>query len=194
MPHNRTIPMPCAFCGMTFYADPYDIKIIGRKYCSHTCARRDYVVPIEDRMLDKRLVDPGSGCWLYLGLINPGGYGSISFEGMQTTVHRVAMHLWRNFDILDSRMICHKCNVRACFNPDHLYAGTAADNSRDMLQAGTYQYGVRHFRARLTDDDIPIIRARRASGETQTSIARAFNVNQGTISAVISGRTWRHVT
>ena len=30
--------------------------------------------------------------------------------------------------------ICHRCDVRSCVNPDHLFLGTASDNTQDMIK------------------------------------------------------------
>lgn len=32
--------------------------------------------------------------------------------------------------------VLHKCDVRACVKPDHLFIGTKKDNTRDMMSKG----------------------------------------------------------
>lgn len=45
-------------------------------------------------------------------------------------VHRLAWTA-KHGPIPDGMVICHRCNVRRCVNPDHLALGTCADNNAD---------------------------------------------------------------
>lgn len=53
--------------------------------------------------------------------------------------------------------------------------------------------GEQHHGSKLTSDTVGKIREAIESGETQTAIARRFGVSAATISAVKTGRYWRHV-
>jgi hypothetical protein len=37
--------------------------------------------------------------------------------------------------------VLHKCDVRNCINPDHLWIGSAADNNRDCAAKGRHYEG-----------------------------------------------------
>lgn len=50
-------------------------------------------------------------------------------------VHRVAFMLARDNDIGD-KWVLHHCDNPPCFNVDHLFLGSPADNSRDMAAKG----------------------------------------------------------
>jgi len=86
-------------------------------------------------------------------------------------------------------LVCHRCDVPACCSIDHLFLGTAADNTADMMQKR------RHVKAmaKLTPTDVHVIRMRATAGDTQRAIARSYGLDQSTISDIITRRTWRDV-
>jgi hypothetical protein len=54
--------------------------------------------------------------------------------------------------------------------------------------------GSRHGNAKLTEEDIPRIFAMREQGRLLREIASDFGISIGTLSAVLDGTTWKHVT
>lgn len=72
--------------------------------------------------------DP-SGCWLWLGALNTGGWGQVKRQGFENYVHRIA-YTELVGPIPEGLEIDHLCHVRNCVNPDHLEAVTQLENLR----------------------------------------------------------------
>lgn len=84
--------------------------------------------PIAERMARLSMPIPESGCIIWMGSINWGGYGRFApTPGRNTGAHRVAYELAKG-PIPEGLQIDHKCRVRSCINPDHLEAVTFKEN------------------------------------------------------------------
>jgi len=93
--------------------------------------------PLEDRFWQHVFPEPNSGCWLWVGYTNK-GYGFIStggYGGGLKAAHRLSWELHKG-PIADGYLVCHRCDVRCCVNPEHLFIGTQLDNIRDMYSKG----------------------------------------------------------
>lgn len=53
--------------------------------------------------------------------------------------------------------------------------------------------GEKHPHARLTEDDVRLIRRLVAGGETQASVARRFGISVHHVASIHRGYAWRHV-
>lgn len=86
-------------------------------------------------------------CWLYR-YVDPRGYGVVELEGKQYRVHRLSAWIHLDLDMDNTKLLaCHKCDVRSCFNPDHLFLGSCKDNLMDAARKGKMNQGnlaVRH--------------------------------------------------
>lgn len=102
-------------------------------------------------------------------------------------------------------MVCHKCDVPLCINPEHLFLGTALDNTRDCLSKGRgpeRKYnppkchraprGEAQRCAKLTEIDVAAIRAA-DSHQSAPYLARVYGVTAETIRYVRRRCTWKHM-
>lgn len=70
---------------------------------------------------------------------------------------------------------------------------TRRSNVDDTIKHDRMCRGERSGQSKLTDSKVFKIREAYASGETQQSIARRFNISRPTISVVVNGKTWAHL-
>lgn len=82
---------------------------------------------LKERLYEKCLPVPWTGCWLWLGALDPDGYGSLHVEDRKQRAHRVSFEIFRG-GIPAGRQIDHLCRVRCCVNPDHLEPVTCKEN------------------------------------------------------------------
>lgn len=136
---------------------------------------------------------PDSGCWMWLGSDQGKGYGNVGHEGRTQRAHRVSYKLFVG-PIPDGLHVLHKCDVRLCVNPDHLFLGTNADNVRDMVEKGRNNFGERNGNAKLTEDKVRDIRAGYELGDTVASLSLSYQVSCTAIYDIVRGDTWRHVS
>lgn len=144
-----------------------------------------------ERLLAKTLKT--DTCWLWQGHIDKRGYGRIGLEKPheQDRCHRVGWRLHKG-PIPDGLRVLHHCDVRNCWNPDHLFLGTQRDNVLDMHAKGRQapKFGSFHGRAKLVEWQIKKIRKDKRS---QSVIAKEYGVAQNTISRIKLKKNWSHV-
>jgi transposase len=150
--------------------------------------------------------DPNGGCWLWGGYIQNRGYGVYAENGRRKLAHRGAWEAANKEIIPRGLFVCHKCDVRACVNPDHLWVGSALDNNRDAMSKGRMRWqldpnwlrqrpfrrGEAHPCAKLTDSDVRGIRALDGK-ESQEAIAKKYGVTASTVSQIVNGKSRGYV-
>ena len=157
--------------------------------------RQSASTPVRERLLEKALPEPNTGCWLWLGSHFPTtGYALLSVRNKARGAHRLAHEEFIG-PIPAGAMVLHRCGNGhlGCINPAHLYAGDARQNAADAARHGSIPRGERHVNAKLKEDDVRAIRAASAAGRSLRSIAREYGVDRRGIQAITRRLKWKHV-
>lgn len=170
-----------------------------------TMHHRIVAVPLFDRFWAKvGWVDDPTECWRWRGSTIKQGYGTIPAEPPRTKNLRAHRLMWfyARGQIPDGFDVLHHCDNPPCVNPNHLFIGTDADNSRDAWSKGrniiqtdpsrVRRRGEAHKLAKLTDKAVLQIRALHGKIPSKELAAR-FGVSPQLISMVASNKVWRHV-
>jgi len=142
-----------------------------------------------------KIVVQESGCHEFVGARNEDGYGNFWDEGICKKAHRFA---WEAFfgRIPEGKLVLHTCDNPPCCNPDHLYLGTDADNSKDKMDRGRFASvaGANNPAAFVTEDHVRDIYAHlRYTTMTQQAIADKFLLTKGHINNIKAGRAWPQI-
>jgi hypothetical protein len=144
---------------------------------------------IEDRVFARTVEDPATGCWLWTGAMIL-DYGVLTVDTVQHRVHRYVYEQLVGV-IPAGWLVCHRCDVRACVNPAHLFVGTHADNMADMVAKGRQARGEENGRAKLTEGDVEAIReAYWSSADSVSGLSRKYGVSRTQIRHVVRGEQW----
>lgn len=135
----------------------------------------------------------GPNCWTWKGFTQtPGGRARMRIKNRIYYAYRVA-YVLEHGSIPDGLVVCHRCDNPACVRPDHLFAGTQADNVQDMTDKGRRKskprYGADHHKVTVTDEQVAWAVEMWTSGQmTQKAIGEALGVKQNTVSNWTCGR------
>ncbi len=133
-------------------------------------------------------------CWVWTGYVNH-GYGSMMIKGKNYRTHRLSLFIIKGIDVHEGEA-CHKCDNRACVNPDHIEIADRKYNMDECVSRGRAKYkyscGVFHHNAKLTDEIVASIRKESDGGVSRGKLAKKWEVSLGTIKDIVHYRTWKN--
>lgn len=203
----QRITRNCLICTTAYAKKP---SKTDTKYCSKKCrivatARNGtfWNTATKEEAIDRirksyeKFVIKHDGCWDWSGYKNNHGYGvlaAIGGKGKTTKAHRASWIIHKG-DIPEGLWILHHCDNPACSNPDHLYAGTPKDNSRDAYARNRMPdtHGENHPRTKLTNAQVIEIKKLLLTDPFNKNIAALYNVAVHVISSIRAGKSFRNI-
>jgi hypothetical protein len=135
-------------------------------------------------------VDKSDNCWIFTGAGDGHGYGKLGIQllGKQRYPKaHVVSYLLEVGDIPADLDVGHRCNVKRCVNPEHLYVCTRSENTQHAIRDGLQW-------SRLTDEQIRNMRqAYRDTPILQSELAMQFGVDQQIVSRIVNYKSFRWV-
>jgi len=176
----------------------------------HTCSNQLCVNPkhlsvkprardVNERFWSKvqKLSEANGGCWIWCGTIDyTTGYGNffIQDEGdkkITVSPHRYSWELYVGHKLPSPHiMVCHKCDIKVCVNPDHLFIGEAIDNAQDCKNKRRNAYGIKHGRAKINP---VIVMEIRSSPLSTKELSEKFGIHRSQVIRVRKGESWQSV-
>lgn len=144
-----------------------------------------------DYFLNQSIPEPNSGCWLWAGAIAATGYGVVAVNGKNKRAHRLSYEAANNALLPSTVVVCHRCDTPSCVNPEHLFAGSQADNVRDCLLKDRRRGAPpRDGFSRITPEAVIAIRA---SSLTKDELAAMYGINRRNIQKIRNRKSWSHI-
>lgn len=133
--------------------------------------------------------EPGK-CWLWKGALSK-GYGLIKADQKYRYAHRLSWQL-ANGDIPDGLCVLHRCDVRNCVNPNHLFLGTRGDNVYDMIDKGRDRMRSSvPTKEKISPRSVPMVKYLADSGQFRLKdIAEQFGITESMALRIKTGEAY----
>lgn len=137
-------------------------------------------------------VQKTNNCWIWLTGKRK-GYGVFCANYKTLFAHRFSWELYFGAIPKDLHVL-HKCDNRACVNPDHLFLGTQKDNINDMVEKNRQAKGENHGESKLTEKQVLKIRELYSRDDiSQRKLAKKFKITQTMIGYIVNKQSWKHL-
>lgn len=127
-----------------------------------------------------------NSCIEWTGAINSSGYPVTWNNNKTEYAHRVVA------GATTGQVVLHSCDNKKCVNPEHLFIGTHADNSQDMVNKQRQAWGERCARSKLKEAEVLAIRSLKEK-QSSREVAKLFNISKTNVLDIWNNNIWRNL-
>ena len=137
-------------------------------------------------------------CWPWIPSHTRHGYGLVSYtfgrkKRKHLYAHRVSYFL-EHGNLPDELCVCHHCDNPPCCNPKHLFLGTRAENTADMVQKDRQLRGHKVHTVKLTPEIVNKIRViHYFEKHSYRELSRRFGVSDEQIRCICNWVYWKYL-
>lgn len=131
-------------------------------------------------------------CKLWLNAVSDDGYGIGWFEGRLWRVHRYAFYK-KTGKLTPGLDVCHKCNNKLCWEGEHLYEGTRAENMLQATQDGLTSKKLQPEQVREIRKVLAMECPKGQLAARDSQLSKLYQVSRTGISDIRLGRAWRNL-
>jgi hypothetical protein len=129
-------------------------------------------------------------CIIWPFALKSNGYASFRQNYKMLYAHREVCKIAHGGPPTPKHHAAHSCNNRACVNAGHLRWATAEENAKDKTKHGTQPYGEKVHNAKLTKEQVRVIRNLRGKAP-QSKIGEMFGITQSHVKDIQLGKCWK---
>ena len=130
---------------------------------------------------------PEDECWLYPNA-RKDGYVVVHGE----YAHRLSW-IENRGAIPPDLQVLHKCDVRNCVNPNHLYLGDQSRNMCDRIERRDPNVKTGRTAYKFDENDILNMKAMKDSGSSCIEISKRFNCSRQYVSLLLHGKRGKNI-
>lgn len=177
--------VPLADIGRKYHYDKTHITIILKR---NNIERGRYKVDLMIRFWKN--VNKTDTCWVWTADKNNSGYGRLKLHQKAIQAHRLSYEF--HFGPIPKGLyVLHRCDNRLCVRPSCLWLGTNEENIADMVSKNRQAKGSKQGNSKLTEAQALEIKF---SIEKNIVLAKRFNIDDSTVSAIKRNYSWKHLT
>ncbi len=174
----------------------YGVSVAGKWSGKKSIRSHGMTVDEVIKWVHSKCTQTDTGCLIWNGKVGDQGYASVNIRGKSFLIHRLVCEQHFGRKLVGEECALHKCDIRRCVSPFHLFIGTRKDNNDDKTfkKRNNSPRGESHGSAKMTTKEAREVIDLIKDGRMRLKdIADVYGVHPTTVSGIKSGRKWSYI-